>query len=182
MYRRNETVVEDIMENEGNDQDFSSHKKEAIKRIKDILAYISVELNCEFPKDLAIKLYNCSTGKENFVLNQNHARGIVDDWRFWEPYVNSNDCAQYVAHKLEVLCRIHCGVTYGFERGEATQKSFIGNFAEITSKIPDNMYTIINSSGLVALNGKICAVYKDDPRAAVAGSKIKKKSHESWTY
>ncbi len=183
MYRENEwdfidkeeTAEEEVVEARG-----SVQRKDGIKRIKEILNFISDEVGCDFPNNFATKLYDQSNSKESFSLNKNHALGIIEDWRIWEPFVLHSDVSRYIKHKLEVFCRIHCGVTYGFNRGEATAKSFVGNHATVVETIPDNMYTIIHSSGLVSLNGVTCPVDSNDPRAAFTSRrKPKKSSHYS---
>lgn len=155
----------------------SVQKKEGIKQITHVLEYISSVLGCEFPKNFAEHLYTQYSTKESFTLNTNHARGIIDDWRLWEPYVAPEDMCKYICHKLEVFCKIHCGVTYGSNHGELTAKSYIGTYARVVNPIPENTYCIIHSTGLVAINGKNCEVDENDPRAKHTSLRKKKSAY-----
>lgn len=166
MYNENKLMEEELQNTNENDNRATVQKKEATKKIRDILAYISKEVGCEFPKGFEKHLYQESIGREFFRLNKCHANGIIDDWKIWAPFVLEEDAGRYIAHKLEVLCKIHCGVTYGYVNGEATSKSYIGNYATVVKEVPANMYTIIHSSGLVSLDGRVCPVDPKDPRAA----------------
>ncbi len=177
-YKHNEEIerIEDIEEAEEMNEVTrgSNAKKEGIKRITEVLQFLTKELGCTFPNKFAEKLYEESNSKESFTLTKDHARGIIDDWKVWKEYVNPADMDKYICHKVEVFCKIHCGVTYGFNRGEATAKSYIGTYAEVVKTIPENKYVIIHSTGMISVDGKMQEVDEHDPRARHTSLRRKK--------
>ena len=179
-------IEEEIEETEGSEEmsneviKGSSAKKEGVKRISEVLQFLTKELGCNFPKKFAEMLYEESNSKESFTLTKDHARGIIDDWRVWEEYVNPADMDKYIRHKLEVFCKIHCGVTYGFNRGEATAKSYIGTYAEVIKQIPENKYVIIHSTGMISVDGKMQEVDENDPRARHTSLRRRKKGNSGY--
>lgn len=139
----------------------AQEKKEEIKKIQSILDHISEKTGATFQLKFAEMLYRL-INKETFTLHIKHANAIIAEWEIWKEYVDEESVSEYIAHKLEVFCRIHCGVTYGHEYGEATSKSYIGNYAKLIKEPPANMYAIIHSNGSVSLNGRSYPVPAND--------------------
>ena len=156
-----EETMDEMAKSEEKANRRSEEKKEAVKRIQDILDHITKQTGVEFDSKFASQLYR-TINKETFTLNMKHANAIIAEWGIWKEYVDESSAKEYISHKLEVFCRIHCGVTYGYNHGEATAKSYIGNHAKLLRTPPENMYTLLHSNGSVSLNGRSYPVPDND--------------------
>ena len=125
-----------------------NHQTRDLKRIKKLLESIEQEYSCSFPKGFDEKLFKCAADTNYPTMKT--VRGIVDEWKYWKPYVSEDSFINFMCCGLEDMFRIHCTAT-SYVPGS---NSYIGLKVKRVKNVPVGMSSYVTFTGTACSDGK----------------------------